>query len=161
VAESTCNLFTREPSVFAWLESDATRQSALSFLVTLGAADFAFSCRNLRRNALNLAEGLGLALFFGVLPAIASIGFYFAFWHGLRHILRLREMAKFSWLRFIGMATPATIVALVMLGLLAWRVPLNGSGEPILGVYLALIAALTVPHALVVTWQDLRDGLWR
>ena len=161
VAESTCNLFTREPFDFGWLESDVTRQSALATLVVLGTADLAFSCRALRRSVLNLVEGLGLVLFFSVLPAIASIGLYFAFWHGLRHILRLRGMTRLTWLRFIGHATPATIGAVVMLGLLAWRVPLSGPGEPLLGVYLALIAALTVPHALVVSWQDLRDGLWK
>ena len=43
----------------------------------------------------------------------------------------------------------------------AWAVRPAARGDDLVGVYLALIAALTVPHALVVTVLDVREGLWR
>ena len=117
--------------------------------------------RGSRSRGLNAAEGLALLLFFGVLPALASVGFYFAFWHGLRHVRRLMAWEGIGWGGFARQAVPATLGALAMLGALALVLRRHEDGLGMIGVYLALIAALTVPHALVVTLLDCREGLWR
>ncbi len=160
-AEGVCNLFLRHPADFHWLELGATRLAALGVALALGGADFFLARRASPTRGLNLAEGAGLLLFFGVLPALASVGFYFSFWHGLRHIRRLMASEVLGWGGFARRATPATLGALAMLGALAWVTRRHLDGFGLVGVYLALIAALTVPHALVVTWLDLREGLWR
>ena len=48
-----------------------------------------------------------------------------------------------------------------MLGALALVLHPGADNGRALGVYLALIAALTVPHAATVTLLDARDGLWQ
>jgi Brp/Blh family beta-carotene 15,15'-monooxygenase len=160
-AEGVCNLFLHRPADFQWLERDAVRLTALGVTLGLGATDFILARRGACTRWLNLAEGLGLLAFFGTLPALVSVGFYFAFWHGLRHVRRLLVSQRMTWGQFAWRAAPATVGALAMLGALALCVrPLADRGRAV-GVYLALIAALTVPHAVTVTLQDVRDGLWR
>jgi hypothetical protein len=55
-------------------------------------------------------------------------------------------------------------VALVLLFGLYFVVPGTGSqGQSpasLLAVYLVLISALTLPHVVVVSFMDLRQGLW-
>ena len=114
-----------------------------------------------RTLALDLAEVAGLALFFAAAPPLWSVGVYFCLWHALRHLARLAPaVADGSGWRLAGLATPATVGALVLIGGLAWATV--GLGEPVagVGVYLVGIAALTVPHTLVVTWMDLRQRVW-
>jgi Brp/Blh family beta-carotene 15,15'-monooxygenase len=160
-AAGVCNLFLRQPADFRWLELDATRGAALGIALALGGWDFALARRRSADRGLNLAEGMALLMFFGLLPALVSVGFYFAFWHGLRHVRRLMAWEELSWIGFARQATPATLGALVMLGALALVTRHYEDGFGLVGVYLALIAALTVPHALVVTLLDVREGLWR
>ena len=160
-AESVCNLFFRRPVDFRWLELDGVRLGALGVAFGLGATDFILARRSAQTRWLNLAEGLGLLAFFGILPALASVGFYFAFWHGLRHVRRLMAEEGLTWGQFAWRAVPATLGALLMLGALALAVHPGADKWRAVGVYLALIAALTVPHAATVTLQDARDGLWR
>ena len=160
-AESVCNLFLARPADFQWLEPHAVRLTALGVALALGALDFSLARREAHTRWLNLAEGLGLLAFFGALPALASVGFYFAFWHGLRHVRRLLAEDGTTWGQFAWRAAPATLAALAMLGGLALVVRPGGDEWRAVGVYLALIAALTVPHAATVTLQDARDGLWR
>lgn len=160
-AEGVCDLFLRSPADFPWLELPATRLAALALTFALGGADLLLARRASPGCTLNLAEGAALLVFFGTLPAVAAVGFYFAFWHGLRHVRRLMAGEGLGWAAFARRATPATLGALAMLGALAF-VPLgHGEGSRLVGVYLVLIAALTAPHAAVVTLLDLRDGLWR
>ena len=159
-AEGVCDLFLRRPADFGWLELDATRLAALGLALALGTADFLLARRASPTRKLNLAEGTALLVFFGALPALASVGFYFAFWHGLRHVLRLMAWQGLGWVRFARQAVPNTLGSLAMLGALALVTRHRLHGDGLLGVYLALIAALTVPHAAVVTWLDLREGLW-
>ena len=114
-----------------------------------------------RTLAVDLAEVAGLALFFAVVPPLWSVGVYFCLWHALRHLARLAPaVAGGSGWRLARLAAPATVGALVLIGGLAWATV--GLGEPVagVGVYLVGIAALTVPHALVVVWMDLRQGVW-
>jgi beta-carotene 15,15'-dioxygenase len=59
-------------------------------------------------------------------------------------------------------AAPLTIAALVLLAGPSAIVPARPSDlQGGVGLYLALIAALTLPHTLLVTWLDWRQGVWR
>ncbi len=160
-AVDTCQFFLHRAPDFWWLEWSATRQAALGVALALGGWEFLWARRGARTRWLNLAEGAALLVLFGALPALASVGFYFAFWHGLRHIWRLLARENWTWRQFVWRALPNTLGALALLGALAWLLRPTMRGGELLGVYLALIAALTVPHALVVTALDVRDGLWR
>jgi Brp/Blh family beta-carotene 15,15'-monooxygenase len=112
-------------------------------------------------------EDVVLVLFFSVVPPVLAVGLYFTLWHAVRHIVRLeltdptaavqlhrgRLLAPF--LRFMRQAWPITLIAVVMLVALA--VVLRRAD---LGVYLVLIAALTTPHTVVVTWMDRVQRTW-
>ncbi|PZF59472.1 beta-carotene 15,15'-monooxygenase [Curtobacterium sp. MCBD17_013] len=117
----------------------------------------------------DLGATLFLVAFFAVVPAVLAVGLYFCLWHALRHIVRLELLDPASasdlragrpvrpFLRFARDAWPVTAIATAMLVALALL--RRGEGSP-LGVYLALIAALTVPHVAVVAWMDRRQGVW-
>ncbi len=114
-----------------------------------------------RTLGLDLAEVAGLAVFFALVPPLWSVGVYFCLWHAARHLARLAPLvADGSAWRLAGLAVPATVGALVLIGALAVRTV--GMGQPVagVGVYLVGIAALTVPHVLVVAWMDFRQHLW-
>ena len=160
-AVDTCRLFLHRTPDFRWLEQPTLRWAALGFALALGGWEFLWSRRGSRTRWLNLAEGAALLVLFGALPALASVGFYFAFWHGLRHICRLLAQEHWTWRQFVWRALPNTLGALALLAALASFLRPTMRGGELVGVYLALIAALTVPHALVVTALDVRDGLWR
>lgn len=158
---ATCGLFLPGASDPSWLGLPAVRASALAVALGLGVAEFALVRPGARTRWLNLAEGASLLIFFSALPALASVGLYFSFWHGLRHIQRLRVLEGWTWPQFLWRALPNTLGALALLTALAFVVrPAAGDGGALVGVYLALIAALTVPHALVVAALDARTGLW-
>jgi Brp/Blh family beta-carotene 15,15'-monooxygenase len=160
-AEATCNLFSSQTAHFDFLESNLTRSLALGAAVILGAADFCLAKGSMLKRRLNLAESLALLLYFALVPALVSVGFYFAFWHGLRHVLRLKIFERLSWRGFAIHALPATLGALVLLAALAYFVQFQTGYLVLLGIYLSLIAALTLPHALIVNWMDVREGLWK
>ncbi len=49
-----------------------------------------------------------------------------------------------------------------LLGGLYMVVPRRPDSLPTLvALYLALVTAPTLPHTLIVTWMDLRQGVWR
>ncbi|MGL3198675.1 MULTISPECIES: Brp/Blh family beta-carotene 15,15'-dioxygenase [Curtobacterium] len=118
--------------------------------------------------ARQAAEDVVLLAVFAVVPPVLAVGLYFTLWHAVRHIVRLeltdprvtgelhrgRLLAPF--LRFTRQAWPVTAIAVAVLVALA--VVLRRAD---LGVYLALIAALTTPHTVVVTWMDHRQRTWR
>ncbi|MFS0729263.1 Brp/Blh family beta-carotene 15,15'-dioxygenase [Curtobacterium sp. 1P10AnD] len=126
----------------------------------------------LRRAGVPLArqawEDAVLLLTFAVVPPVLAVGLYFTLWHAVRHILRLELTDPLSaeqlhrgrllapFLRFARQAWPVTVVAVAMLAVLATVLH-----RADLGVYLALIAALTTPHTVVVTWMDRRQRTWR
>ena len=114
-----------------------------------------------RTLALDLGEVVALALFFAVVPPLWAVGVYFCLWHALRHLQRLAPLVADGSARRLALVTaPATAGALVLVGALA--VSAAGAGRPLgeLGVYLVGIAALTVPHVLVVAWMDVRQRVW-
>lgn len=109
------------------------------------------------------AEIAVLAAFFVALPSVLAVGLYFTFWHAVRHIVRLElldpagrdalaagDLAR-GFLRFARDAWPVTLCAVALLAGVALAFRSAG-----LGTYLLLIAALTTPHTVVVTWMDRR-----
>ncbi|WP_407572432.1 Brp/Blh family beta-carotene 15,15'-dioxygenase [Deinococcus altitudinis] len=111
--------------------------------------------------------GLLLAAF-AVVPAPLSIGIYFSLWHAWRHLGRLLELpvgrkagpdrrtATARTLRLTLDLLPITLVALGLLAALYFcAAPRVQNTETFAALYLALIAALTLPHALLVALMDL------
>lgn len=122
---------------------------------------------------VDAGEMLGLWVFFAVVPPVLAIGVYFAVWHSLRHVSRLIELdaaalaavdrgAVFQAVgRFGRDALPGTVGALALFGGLALAVPATpATVADIGGVYLVLLAVLTLPHVVVVSWLDLKQGIW-
>lgn len=119
-------------------------------------------------------ETVLLAAYFVVMPPILAIGLYFCLWHAPRHIARLsllNDLSRNALERgqvlpaartFAWEAAPITLAALAMLIALYFIVPTAGVGiESLLGLYLVLISLLTLPHVVVVSYMDHRQGVWR
>jgi Brp/Blh family beta-carotene 15,15'-monooxygenase len=118
-------------------------------------------------------ELLLLTAFFLTVPPILAVGVYFCFWHSLRHVVRTillhdesanaldRQQVWRATRRFARDAAPMTAGALVLLGLLYALVPRAPTGTAdLVGLYLVLIAVLTLPHVVIVTWLDREQGVW-
>ena len=154
-------LVQRLPSAAVW----AGLAAMASVYAVWGAIVARHRPRAWRAWRLDVAEVGGLALFFAVLPPLWSVGVYFCLWHALRHLERLAPLvADGSARRLALLATPGTVGAVLLIGALfgpALGVG-PGAGEPLAGVgaYLVGIAALTVPHVVVVGWMDLRQRVW-
>ena len=111
-----------------------------------------------RRPGLELAETGVLLLVFGLVPAPLSIGVYFSLWHAWRHLQRLLEVPGGGTargprrvLRLAAELLPITVVALgLLVAVSCWAAPRLLNVETFAALYLALIAALTVPHAALV-----------
>ncbi|OKI49102.1 Brp/Blh family beta-carotene 15,15'-dioxygenase [Micromonospora sp. CB01531] len=105
-----------------------------------------------------------LATVFAIVPPALAFGVYFAAWHSLRHIARLlcADPANAAHLRagrlgpplrrFALRAAPPTAAVLVSFALLTHHTGAAG----VLPTTFALLAAVTVPHAVVVAWLDRR-----
>jgi Brp/Blh family beta-carotene 15,15'-monooxygenase len=117
-----------------------------------------------------LETGL-LWTYFLVVPPILAVGLYFCLWHSVRHVVRLvavedggvgleRGQILPALAGFGRDALPNTVGALVVLVGLAFVAPPGGNLLSLLGLYLVLLAVLTLPHTAVVTWMDLREGVW-
>ena len=144
--------------------------------LTVGAALLAYALDTLvssRWPLLELAETALLLVFFVLVPAPLAIGTYFTLWHAWRHLGRLLNLrpevlkdtgqdaatrrSAPSIARLALDLVPITLAALGLLaGLYVWAAPHVQNVETFAALYLALIAALTVPHALLVAWMDLR-----
>ena len=123
---------------------------------------------------IDAGETLGLAAYFALVHPILAVGLYFCFWHATRHIARLMlherrlpealaaQRLGTAWRRFALYALPATAGALLILGGLYLLVPTPPQtvGD-FVGLYLILIAALTLPHVVVVCWMDRDEAMWR
>jgi Brp/Blh family beta-carotene 15,15'-monooxygenase len=120
--------------------------------------------------------------FFLLTPPVLAIGVYFALWHSLRHVRRLLALGtcgagpegptdprapesriaaldRCALGNFAREALPNTVGALVLLaGVYAVTAP--GGLLAVAAGYLVVLAVLTFPHTLVVTWLDARQGVW-
>ncbi len=131
-----------------------------------------------RRGAarIDVGEVALLTLTMLVVTPVFAVGVYFVAWHAARHVGRLMATSPdqarrlddgrpgAALLAWHGEAAPLTIVSLAglaLLVLLAWRLP--AAGDALTGGALAMIAALTLPHAVVVAWMDKVQlaGVWR
>lgn len=136
----------------------------------------AYKQQTLRPWFVDAGETALLVAFFLTVPPILAIGIYFCFWHALRHVVRLvalDERARTALraghpgtaaARFARDAAPLTIVSVLLLGGLYVLTP--GSVDTLVALvalYLVLIAVLTLPHVVVVSWMDRVQGLlpWR
>ncbi|MCZ2818136.1 Brp/Blh family beta-carotene 15,15'-dioxygenase [Modestobacter sp. VKM Ac-2984] len=112
---------------------------------------------------LEALEVLVLLALVVVVPPFAAFGAYFGAWHSVRHLARViaEDPANTADLtagrlgapvrRFAVQAALPTAVVLVVLGVL-WSAADGWLG--FVATDLPLLAALTLPHALVVTWLD-------
>ncbi|MGY1822077.1 beta-carotene 15,15'-dioxygenase, Brp/Blh family [Geodermatophilus sp. SYSU D00079] len=110
-----------------------------------------------RLEALEVAVLLAVVL---VLPPPVALGLWFGTWHSLRHVARLAVQdpaadPRAALRRFLRAAALPTAAALVVL-LVLWRT--TGGGHGLVAVLLPVLAALTVPHTLTVTWLDRARG---
>ncbi|WP_180970262.1 Brp/Blh family beta-carotene 15,15'-dioxygenase [Deinococcus planocerae] len=137
----------------------------LALLLALYVLDTLRAAASPRRAVLELGEAAGLLALFVTVPSPLSIGVYFTLWHAWRHLGRLLALQPRRGelgtprlvLRLARDLLPVTFAALALLGgLYLWAAPRVGTVEGFTALYLALIAALTLPHALVVALMDLR-----
>jgi len=116
---------------------------------------------------LDAAEVVMLWAYFLVVPPVLAVGVYFCLWHSVRHIARVVALDERSptgsWRslgRFAIEALPATVGALALFGVLWVLAPSpSASVAGVVGLYLVLVAVLTLPHTVVVSLLDREQGL--
>lgn len=178
VAENAVGLFGAGAGGLAFAFSPTFRAAAGTALACVVLLSLLSGARELRRRRRLLVpyagETLLLSAYFALVPPVLAVGLYFCFWHATRHIARLTALEGVAAaelgagrpvpaaLRFAREAAPLTVAALLVLVGLSLVVPggAEGPGE-LLALYLALVSSLTLPHAAVVSYMDLRQGLWR
>jgi Brp/Blh family beta-carotene 15,15'-monooxygenase len=114
-----------------------------------------------------------LWLFFLVVPPVLAVGVYFCLWHSARHIARLvlldpdavdgLETGRLApaLKGFARDAAPLTAVSLAFLAGFYYLVPVRPADiAEAVGLYLVLIAVLTLPHVVVVSLMDRVQGVW-
>ncbi|MFB6205164.1 MAG: Brp/Blh family beta-carotene 15,15'-dioxygenase [Haloglomus sp.] len=122
---------------------------------------------------IDAGETVLLWVFFLAVPPILAVGIYFCLWHSTRHIARLvlldpdavvglRGGSLGPALRgFARDAAPLTAVSMLLLGGIYYLVPVRPANlAETVGLYLVLIAVLTLPHVVVVALMDRRQGVW-
>ena len=173
VAASLTGLFGPR-SVPAWVFGPPFRLAAAAALAALVLASLVLAWRvggKLFR-AYALETGL-LAVYFALVPPVLAVGLYLSLWHAPRHVARLALLDKESadslaagrvapaLLRFARDAAPLTLAAVALLAGLYLVAPGAGASPPaLLALYLVLISALTLPHVVVVSFMDHRQGLY-
>ncbi len=143
--------------------------AALCLVLTGYAVD---TLRSSPRPLLELGEAGFLLLLFITVPPPLAIGSYFTLWHSWRHLGRLRALfhpahpahpaagvpSAAGFGRFALLFVPITVLALLLLGgLYQWAALRIHDVERFAALYLALISALTGPHALLVALMDFRQ----
>jgi len=123
---------------------------------------------DLRRESLVWLETIFLLIFFWLTTPLLAVTIYLVGVHSWRHLLRLNvyeqngKMSEFDsvWQnikRFHQRALPMTILSLVGLALIVWlwRLRISDLSDKT-SAYLVLLSALTVPHAILITWTELK-----
>ncbi|MEW2375539.1 Brp/Blh family beta-carotene 15,15'-dioxygenase [Micromonospora sp. NPDC047812] len=145
------------------LLSDEVRTLALA-TVLCAVAVTAF--RDVRAGrARDAVQPVLLVGLFGTVPPALAVGAYFAAWHSCRHVARLlrhdpRNTADLAagrvgppLRRFARQAAAPTAVALAaLIALVTWP---GHRADPLPATF-AVLAALTLPHAVLVAWADRR-----
>ena len=149
----------------------ATVGFAVLCLVHLGAGWNAAPHGHRRGWIVDAFETVLLVVFFATVHPLLAIGLYFCLWHSLRHIVRLIGVpggyvpgtpSAHAWRAFARYAAPTTAVALLFLAGLYAFVPVTPTTiEGAIGLYLVLIAVLTLPHVWVVLKMDRAEHVWR
>jgi len=170
VVETWVELFGADLSA-TWLFSPGTRLlgGAAFLAVTVGTLAAGY-----RRGGatggwrVDAGETSLLWLFFLSVPPLVAVGVYFCIWHSLRHVLRVAaadgETATVGagLSKFAREAAPLTALALAFFVGFGILVPASPSTPAELaGLYLVFVAVLTLPHVVIVTWMDGREGIWR
>ena len=168
VADAVIGVFDpRGVSSVAFAFEPTFRLGVALFLLFACVATVYFS-----RSTFEAGELLLLGVYFATVPPILAIGFYFCFWHSTRHIARLLALdpvaadriesgdATGTFARFVRDATPLTVGALVVFGALWYVATPPATLEGFFALYLVLLAALTLPHAGVVTLMDRVQRVW-
>ena len=126
-----------------------------------------------RAAALDIVETYLLVALFGIVPPVLALGVYFNAWHSLRHLARLllttsstRELVESRhWLAALRdlykNTLPMTCGAVLLIAIVScvvgrFQVSVVGLGM----LALVGLSMLTIPHVLVVTFMDARQGVW-
>ena len=118
------------------------------------------------QNILSLVEMVFLLLFFRLTTPLLAVTIYLIGVHSWRHLLRLdlyekdHQVPTKSILKIIRhfhqRALPITIISLAGLGLIYWMWAFNLSDlANYTSAYLVLLSALTLPHAILITQNEL------
>jgi len=166
---------TTSVAVFSPTSSASSSRDWHPILYSLFISLFLLDCiLHLRHRKHSIAwriilENFCLAAFFCIVSPWIAIGWYFAGWHGFRHILRLSGYQSLSAspppstrakiTLTLWQALPFTFLSVFMLialqFLLADRIiNLNHA----IAVYLVFISALTLPHIIIVAWMDREES---
>ena len=122
----------------------------------------------LRQQFFVWLETIFLLTFFWLTTPLLAVTIYLVGVHSWRHLLRLNiyeqdgKIFEFNSLwhnikRFHQRALPLTLLSLIGLALVFWLWQLRISDlSDKTSAYLILLSALTVPHAILITWTELR-----
>ena len=175
VAVSTTGIFSGGPDTLAPVFEPGFRLAAGgAFAAAVLLSTYLGYRRSVSYWRVEAAEVVLLGLYFSLVPPVLAVGLYFCLWHASRHVARLMLLDKGSagaleqrriWPavgRFVRDAAPLTVAALALLAGLFFAIPGSAGGlSGLLGVYLVLISVLTLPHVVVVSFMDYRQGLWK
>ena len=153
--------------VFLLIGSLTVLNAVISFLR-------AYDYDSLSQWRYNQFEIIFLWIFFFSLPPVFAIGLYFCLWHSLRHITRLslidsegmlKDLENGDYRQYIENlvrdTAPLTLISLVIIGIISIFMPGSiGNSESLIAVYLVGISVLTLPHFIIVSWMDHREGIW-
>jgi Brp/Blh family beta-carotene 15,15'-monooxygenase len=142
------------------------RTTLVAALVLYGVAAVRAAPRRVAL-AADLFEVALLLVLFALTPAYFAVGVYFVFWHAPRHLARLMLLRRADaeavaagrlggpLYRLARDTLPLTLAALSLLGGLYGVAAARVSTlEGFVALYLVLISALTLPHAVVVALMD-------
>jgi len=168
VADAVVTVFdSRGAAAFGFAFEPTFRAAALVFVFVAAAASVYAS-----RSAFEAGELALLGVYFASVPPILAVGFYFCLWHSTRHIARLLALDPVAservenrdpagaLARFARDAAPLTAGALALLGGLWVVASPPATLEGFFALYLILLAALTLPHTVVVTLMDRVQRVW-